>query len=91
MTGASSACRGRPISSIVFLFFGAFPLAFAASGEDESHVAARGAPRCWSCVPVIAAVFVARTATVVDAAGITRAPAFGSRGHAVGRRSAGCR
>ncbi|MGI8678218.1 MAG: PH domain-containing protein [Jatrophihabitans sp.] len=63
---------------ILFLFFGAVPLAFTASGSDGPP-ARVGIQTVLILVPVIATVFVARTATIVDAAGITVRLAFGSR------------
>jgi Bacterial PH domain len=64
--------------SVVILLFCTFPIALAGEGT-------RLAPAVLSfrllllLVPVIAAVFIRRTATIVDTAGITVRAAFGSR------------
>lgn len=65
--------------AVLFLFFCVMPLAFSASGGDE------GGPAGWTwrlallLLPLLAALFIARTATVVGPRGFkVRAP-FGSR------------
>lgn len=63
---------------IVFLFFGAVPLAFASS-STEGASARVGIPTVLILIPVLATLFVARTATVVDARGVTVRAVFGSR------------
>ncbi len=63
---------------VVFLFFGAIPLALTADGS-EGPPAQAGLQTLIFVVPVLAAVYVARTATLVDASGITVRAAFGSR------------
>jgi hypothetical protein len=63
---------------VVFLLFGAIPVAFTADGSYAAP-ARLGLQTLILLVPVIAAVFVARTATIVDADGITVRAAFGQR------------
>lgn len=63
---------------IVFLFFGAVPLAFTASGT-YAPPAQVGIQTLVILIPAIATIFVARTATTVDAVGIAVRVAFGSR------------
>ncbi|WP_375489059.1 PH domain-containing protein [uncultured Jatrophihabitans sp.] len=63
---------------VLFLLVGAFPLALTTSG-GEGAPAQVGLQTLIFLVPVLAAVYVARTATVVDAAGISVRAAFGSR------------
>lgn len=65
--------------AVLFLVFCTTPLALTASGGHP------GGPVGWSwrvallLIPVIAAVFIARTATVVSAEGLRVRAAFGSR------------
>lgn len=63
---------------ILFLLFGTVPLAFAASGTS-SPPARIGLQTVLLVVPLLAAAFVARTATVVDASGLTVRAVLGSR------------
>lgn len=63
---------------VLFLFFGAFPLALTATGDAGSPITA-GIQTLVFLVPVLAALFVGRTATLVDADAITVRAAFGSR------------
>jgi hypothetical protein len=71
---------------VLFLFFGAIPLAFTASGFSfDDRSGEQGAPVVigWQTllllVPVVAAVFIRRTATFVDDAGIRVRALLGSR------------
>jgi hypothetical protein len=71
---------------VLFVAFGTVPLAFTAAGYDRnSHGGLVGPPAVigWQTallvIPVVAAVFIARTATFVDASGIRVRAAFGSR------------
>lgn len=63
---------------VLFLFFGALPLAFAGFGSEGAK-----ARISWHtlilAVPIIAAFMVARTATVVTARGIVVRAVFGKR------------
>jgi hypothetical protein len=61
---------------VLFLLFGTAPLAFT-SGGYESEPAHLGPQTLLLLIPVVAAVFIARWATIVDAAGITVRAAFG--------------
>jgi hypothetical protein len=63
---------------VLFLLFGTAPLAFTSGGyEGESaHV---GPQTLLLLLPVVAAVFIARWATIVDSTGITIRAAFGRR------------
>jgi hypothetical protein len=63
---------------VLFLLFGAIPLAFAANGTQGAPGRV-GLQTAILLVPVIAAVFVARTATIVTASGILVRAAFGRR------------
>ena len=64
--------------AVVILFFGTLPLAVAGNGT-------RLAPPVFSlrllllAIPLVAAIFIRRTATTVDTEGITVRAAFGSR------------
>jgi hypothetical protein len=63
---------------VLLLLFGCAPIAFTVHGiEGES--AAVGPQTLVLLVPVVAAVFIARTATIVNPAGITVRAAFGKR------------
>ena len=64
--------------AVLFLLFGTAPLAFT-SGGYESEAAHLGPQTLLLLVPVLAAVFVARWATIVDSTGITVRAAFGKR------------
>jgi hypothetical protein len=71
---------------VLFLVFGAIPLAFTSSGFTfDSQGGNQGAPGVvgWQMVvllvPVLAAAFIRRTATFVDADGIRIRAVFGSR------------
>jgi hypothetical protein len=71
---------------VLFIAFGTFPLAFTAEGfRHDSGGGLVGPPAVvgWQTllllVPVVAAVFIARTATFVDGSGIRVRAAFGSR------------
>ncbi len=71
---------------VLFLFFGAIPLAFTASNFSfDDKGSAAGAPGVvgWQTtillIPVIAGFFIARTATFVDAGGVRIRALFGSR------------
>jgi hypothetical protein len=65
--------------TVLFLLFCAAPIALTANGGHE------GGPIGWSwrvallIIPVLAAIFIARTATVVSAEGLRVRAAFGSR------------
>jgi hypothetical protein len=83
MTAAADTAAFRlPRSAylaVLFLLFGAAPLALSADGGDQA-----GAPGwTWRLVflllPVLAAVFIARTATFVSPEGLRIRAAFGSR------------
>jgi hypothetical protein len=63
---------------VVLLLFGCAPFAFTGRGI-EGEAAVVGPQTLVLLVPIIAAVFIARTATIVDAAGITVRAAFGRR------------
>ena len=63
---------------VVLLVFGCAPIAFTVRGIEGEH-AAVGPQTLVLLVPVLAAVVIARWATVVDATGITVRAAFGSR------------
>jgi hypothetical protein len=63
---------------VLFLAFGCAPVAFTTHGvEGESAVV--GPQTLILLVPAVAAVFIARWATIVDATGITVRAAFGRR------------
>jgi hypothetical protein len=64
--------------AVLFLAFGAAPIAFTVHGiEGESAVV--GPQTLVLLVPILAAVCVARWATIVDADGVTVRAAFGKR------------
>jgi hypothetical protein len=63
---------------VLFLVFGCAPIAFTVQGI-ESESAVIGFQTLVLLVPVLAAVFIARSATLVDAGGITIRAAFGAR------------
>jgi hypothetical protein len=72
--------------AVLFVLFGTIPLAFtAANFTFNAKGGAEGAPGVigWQCVllviPVLVAVFIARTATIVDERGIRIRVLFGSR------------
>jgi hypothetical protein len=62
--------------AVLLLLFGCAPIAFTAHGI-EGEVAVVGPQTLVLLVPVIVAVFIARTATIVDADGIVVRAAFG--------------
>jgi hypothetical protein len=63
---------------VLFLVFGTMPFAFTARGF-ESESATVGPQTLVLLIPVLAAVFIARWATFVDADGVTVRAAFGRR------------
>jgi PH (Pleckstrin Homology) domain-containing protein len=65
--------------TVLFLFFCAAPLAFARSGGDQGGPAGLTWRLIVLALPVIAAVFIARTATFVSSTGLRVRAAFGSR------------
>ena len=83
MTAAAESITFRlPRSAylaVLFLLFGVAPLALVQSGGDQSS------PVGWTwrvalfVLPVLAAVFIARTATIASGAGLRVRAAFGSR------------
>jgi hypothetical protein len=64
--------------AVLFLLFGTAPFAFTGSGE-EGEPAVIGPQTLVLLIPVLAAVFIARWATIVDADGVTVRAAFGQR------------
>ena len=71
---------------LLFLFFGALPVAFTAQNFSfDGQGSAQGAPGVFGwqttilLIPLLAAVFIARTATFVDADGIRVRALFGSQ------------
>jgi hypothetical protein len=80
--------------TVVVLFFGVAPLAFTDRGS-EGAPAVLGPQTLLLLIPIVAAVVIARTATIVDSDGLTVRLAFGSRrlpwaqirGLSVGERS----
>lgn len=64
--------------AVVFLLFGCAPIAFTVHGIEGEN-AAIGPQTLVLVIPVVAAVFIARWATLVDATGITIRAAFGKR------------
>jgi len=64
--------------AVLFLVFGTAPLAFAGNGSDGAR-SALGPRALLILVPVLAAVFIARTRTVVDANGVSVRALFGTR------------
>ncbi|MFN2519409.1 MAG: PH domain-containing protein [Jatrophihabitantaceae bacterium] len=64
--------------AVLFLVFGTAPLAFAGDGSDGAR-SALGPRALLIFIPVLAAVFVARTRTVVDASGVGVRALFGTR------------
>ena len=63
---------------VLFLLFGTAPLAFTTGGYEgeNAHI---GPQTLLLLIPVVAAVFIARWATIVDSTGITIRAAFGKR------------
>jgi hypothetical protein len=61
---------------VLFLVFGSVPVAFTASGH-EAEQAVVGPQTLVLIIPLLAAVFIARWATFVDAEGVTVRAAFG--------------
>ncbi len=64
--------------AVVFLFFCAAPLAFSRSA-DEAAVAVYGPRMLLLLIPVMAVLFIARSATIVDPSGLIVRAAFGKR------------
>jgi hypothetical protein len=64
--------------AVLFLLFGCAPLAFTVHGIEGEDVAV-GPQTLVLVIPVLAAVFIARWATLVDRTGITIRAAFGRR------------
>jgi hypothetical protein len=64
--------------TVLFLLFGTLPVAFT-SGGFESENAVVGPQTLVLIIPVLAAVFIARWATFVDADGVTVRAAFGKQ------------
>ena len=64
--------------TLLFLLFGTAPLAFTTGGY-EGEEAKVGPQTLWLLVPIVAAVFIARWATIVDSTGLTIRAAFGKR------------
>jgi hypothetical protein len=65
--------------TVLFLFMCAVPLALADSGGDEGGEVGATWRLVFLALPVVAAVFIARTATLVNADGIRVRLAFGTR------------
>jgi hypothetical protein len=65
--------------AVLFLLFCAAPLTFSRAGGDEGGPAAITWRLALLAVPVVAAVFIARTATFASSAGLRVRAAFGSR------------
>jgi hypothetical protein len=65
--------------AVVFLLFCAAPLALAQRGGDEGSVTGWSWRVLLLLVPVVAAVFIARTATLASPDGLRVRAAFGSR------------
>ncbi len=65
--------------AVLFLLLGAAPLALADSGGDEGGPAGLTWRLALLAVPVLAAVFIARTATFVSEQDLRVRAAFGSR------------
>jgi len=63
---------------VLFLAFGTAPLAFAGDGSDGAR-STLGPRALLILVPILAAVFIARTRTVVDAGGVGVRALFGTR------------
>lgn len=63
---------------VLFLFFGAVPLAFTDNGIYTAH-ATLGVQTLVLLVPIAVALFIARTRTTVGEAGITVRALFGTR------------
>lgn len=63
---------------VLFLVFCVAPLALAGNG-DEGARAALGPRALLILIPILAAVFIARTRTVVDDAGVSVRALFGTR------------
>ena len=63
---------------VLFLIFCTAPLAFAGSGSDSSG-SALGPRAAFMLIPILAAFFIARTRTVIDANGVSVRALFGGR------------
>jgi hypothetical protein len=65
--------------AVLFLVFCVAPLAFADAGGDEGGPAGLSWRLALLAIPALAAIFIARTATIASAAGFRVRAAFGSR------------
>jgi hypothetical protein len=65
--------------AVLFLLFCSAPLALTANGGDEGGSVGWTWRSALLLIPVVAAVFIARTATIVSAAGLRVRAAFGAR------------
>jgi hypothetical protein len=63
---------------VLFLVFGTAPLAFAGDGSQGAR-SALGPRALLILIPILAAVFIARTRTVVDETGVSVRALFGTR------------
>jgi hypothetical protein len=63
---------------VLFLVFGTAPLAFAGDGSEGAR-SALGPRALLILIPILAAVFIARTRTVVDETGVSVRALFGTR------------
>jgi hypothetical protein len=63
---------------VLFLLFGTLPIAFA-TAPDETSGATYGPRMILLLIPLLAILFIARTATIVDASGIGVRAIFGRR------------
>ena len=70
---------GLAYLSVLFLLFCAAPLALAAQGGDEGGPSGLTWRVLLLAVPLLAAVFIARTATFVSGSGLRVRAAFGAR------------
>ena len=64
--------------AVLFLVFGTAPLAFAGDGSEGAR-SALGPRALLILIPILAAVFIARTRTVVDETGVSVRALFGTR------------
>jgi hypothetical protein len=79
---ADSAVFRLPRSAylaVLFLVFCVAPLALSADGGDSGAAVGWTWRLVFFAIPVLAAVFIARTATIVSSEGVTVRAAFGSR------------
>jgi hypothetical protein len=63
---------------VLFLVFGAAPLAFAGDGSEGAR-SALGPRALLILIPILAAVFIARTRTVIDETGVSVRALLGTR------------